>query len=67
MKGWQKQMAQTPTEEMKVENGYLVIRRKLTAGVRSASGKNLTVASTGGFVQIPDSDIRVNLIAIKKG
>jgi len=54
-------------DSMKVENGYLVIRRKLGTGVRSASGKNLTVASTGGFVAVPDSEIRVNLIAIKKG
>lgn len=52
--------------ELKVENGFLTIKVKLDKGTLSASSKNLTVASTGGFQPIPNSDIRVNVIAIKK-
>ena len=53
-------------EYIKVEKGYLEIRQKLGAGTRSASGKSLTLVSTGGFKEVEGTDMRVNIIAIKK-
>lgn len=54
-------------EYMRVKDGHLEVRMKLTPGHRSTSGKNLVVASTGGFKPANGSDVRVNLTAIKKG
>lgn len=51
--------------DIKVENNKLMITAPISSGVRSKSGKTIVVVSTGGFVDVPDSDIRVNLTAIK--
>lgn len=53
-------------EYIRVANSYLEIRTKLGPGRPSATGKNLVVATTGGFAQVEGSDIRVNLTAIRK-
>lgn len=52
-------------EYMKVENGYLIVSMKLGTGRPSASGKTLVVATTGGFVPVNGSEVKVNLTAIK--
>jgi len=58
------------TDEYKiVGNGkgkVLQVNMPLTEGVRSASGKSFTLASTGGFVEVPGTDVKVNIIAIRK-
>ena len=51
--------------DIKVENGKLVITAPISTGVLSKSGKTKVVVSTGGFVDVPNSEIRVNLTAIK--
>jgi hypothetical protein len=53
-------------EYIKVEGGYLEIRQKLGPGVLSGTGKSMVVVSTGGFKPIEGSDVRVNVIAIRK-
>lgn len=53
-------------EYIRIDKGYLEIRQKLGPGTRSMSGKSLTLVSTGGFTSVPESDVRVNVIAIKK-
>ena len=50
---------------IRVNGGYLEIRQKLNGGKLSASGKSLVVVSTGGFQDVADSEVRVNLTAIK--
>jgi len=52
-------------EYIRVKAGYLEIRQKLDAGRPSASGKNLTVATTGGFKDIEGTNVRINLTAIR--
>jgi len=52
-------------EYTRVSNGYLEIRAKLGNGYPSASGRSQVVHSTGGFQPVADSDVRVNLTAIK--
>lgn len=47
------------------EGNEIVIRAKLTTGTPSASGKNLTVATTKGFVPVADSNLKVSLNIIK--
>ena len=51
--------------EIKIENNVLMIDVPLSSGTPSASGKSLVVASTGGFIDIPGSEVRINLTAIK--
>jgi hypothetical protein len=53
-------------EYIRVQGGYLEIRQKLGEGVISGTGKSRVLASTGGFQAVDGSDIRVNLVAIKK-
>ncbi len=53
-------------EYIRVEGGYLEIRQKLGPGTISGSGKSKVMVSTGGFKPIEGSDVRVNVIAIKK-
>jgi hypothetical protein len=53
-------------EYIKVEGGYLEIRQKMGPGVLSGTGKSHVLVSTGGFKAIEGSDVRVNLVAIKK-
>ena len=53
------------TIDIKVENSKLVIVAPISNGVLSKSGKSRVVVSTGGFVDVPNSEIRVNLTAIK--
>ena len=50
---------------MRVKNKSLIITCPLNGGVPSKTGKSLVVATTNGFVEVPNSDIRVNLNAIK--
>ena len=53
-------------EYIRVKGGYLENRQKVGKGKLSASGKNHTVVSTGGFTEVDGDDIRVNLTAIRK-
>lgn len=51
--------------DIKLEGDKLTITTTITAGTPSSSGKTLVVASTNGFVIVPNSDIRVSLNVIK--
>jgi hypothetical protein len=51
--------------KFEVKEGKLVITCPINGGVPSRTGKSLVVATTNGFVDVPGSDIRVNLNAIK--
>ena len=51
--------------DIKLEGDKLTITVTVSPGVRSASGKTLVVAGTGGFVPVPGSDLRVSLNVIK--
>ena len=51
--------------KLEVKNGNLIITCPINGGVPSKTGKSLVVATTNGFVEVPGSDIRVNLNAIK--
>ena len=51
--------------KLEVKNGNLVITCPVNGGVPSKSGKSLIVATTNGFAEVPGSDIKVNLNAIK--
>ena len=55
-----------PVEKMVLDGEQLTIEGKLSLpGVLSARGKSKVVLSTGGFVDIPDTEFRINLIVIK--
>jgi len=54
------------SEYIRVKDGHLEIRQKVTKGKLSASGKSTVVVSTGGFTEVEGDDIRVNLTAIRK-
>lgn len=51
--------------KLEVKNGNLVITCPINGGVPSKSGKSIVVATTNGFVEVPKSDLKVNLNAIK--
>lgn len=51
--------------EMKVEGNTLTITCPLGSGVSSKSGKTLVVASSKGFVAVPESDLKVSINVIK--
>jgi len=51
--------------KLEVKNGNLIITCPMNGGVPSKTGKSLVVATTNGFVEVPNSDIKVNLNAIK--
>ncbi len=51
--------------KFEVKNGNLIITCPMNGGTPSKTGKSLVVATTNGFVDVPGSDIRVNLNAIK--
>ena len=51
--------------KLEVKNGNLIITCPINGGTPSKTGKSLVVATTNGFVDVPGSDIRVNLNAIK--
>ena len=51
--------------EIKLEGNNLIITCPIGGGVPSKSGKTLIVATTNGFVPVPDSDIRVSVNAYK--
>lgn len=51
--------------EMKIENNVLTITVPLTQGTPSKTGKTLVVASSNGFMEVPDTNIRVSLNVIK--
>ena len=51
--------------EIKVVGDKLTIICTIGSGVPSSSGKSLVVATTNGFVRVPDSDIKVSLNVIK--
>lgn len=44
----------------------LQISMPLVDGQLSASGKSYTLASTGGFVEVPGTDVKINVVAIRK-
>ena len=52
-------------EEIKVERNKVIITCLLSKGTRSKSGKNLTLASTHGFVPIAETGLRLNLNIIQ--
>ena len=52
-------------EYMRVVDGYVEIRQKVGKGHLSSTGKNNVVISTGGFTAMTDTDVRVNLTAIR--
>ena len=59
-------MGDTKNVKIEVKDGKIIIT--LDAGADyglSSSGKSRTVASTGGFVVIPGTEIKLNLNAIK--
>lgn len=51
--------------KMEVKGKSLIITCPLNGGVPSKTGKSLVVATTNGFAEVPKSDIKVNLNAIK--
>jgi hypothetical protein len=51
--------------KLEVKNKFLIITCPVNGGTPSKTGKSLVVATTNGFVEVPNSDIRVNLNAIK--
>lgn len=51
--------------EIKLEGDKLTITATISSGVPSSSGKTLVVATTNGFVSVPDSDIKVSLNVVK--
>ena len=51
--------------DIKLEGDKLTITATISSGVPSASGKTLVVATTNGFVSVPDSDIKVSLNVVK--
>ena len=51
--------------EIKVEGNTLTITCPLGSGVPSKSGKTLVVATTNGFADVPNSNIKVSLNVIK--
>jgi len=51
--------------EIKLEGNKLTITCSIGSGVPSSSGKTLVVATTNGFVPVPDSNLRVSLNVIK--
>ncbi len=51
--------------EIKVEGNKLTIVCTIGAGVLSSSGKTLVVCSTGGFVNIPNTDLKLSLNVTK--
>lgn len=56
------------TKNVKIEliDGKIIITLDAAADYGlSSSGKSRTVASTGGFVVIPGTDVKINLNAIK--
>ena len=50
---------------IKLEGDKLTITCTLSSGVLSHTGKTLIVATTGGFVPVAGSDLRVSLNVIK--
>jgi len=51
--------------DFKVTGNKLVITAILEKGTLSSSGKSLVVASTGGFVPVDGTDLKVNLNVIR--
>ena len=51
--------------EAKVEGNVLKITLPLSDGTLSKSGKSKVVASTGGFVSVAGSNIKLSINAIK--
>lgn len=51
--------------KISVKGNQLTITADITAGVISASGKTLVVASTNGFVPVADSELKVSLNVIR--
>jgi hypothetical protein len=60
-------MAGQNGEYIRVKDGYLEIRQRISKGTPSSTGRSLVVVSTGGFKEIDGgSGVKVNLTAIKK-
>jgi len=51
--------------DIKVDGDKLILTVPLSSGVLSKSGKTLIVASTSGFVPVPDTDMQLSLNVIK--
>ncbi len=52
--------------ECKITGDTLTIKASLDGTSRSASGKNIVLASTSGFVEVPNSDVKLSLNVIRK-
>lgn len=51
--------------DIKVEDNKLILTVPLSGGILSKSGKTLVVASTSGFIPVPDTDMQLSLNVIK--
>lgn len=51
--------------DIKLEGKKLTIQTEVTEGTVSSSGKSMVVATTNGFVGVPDSDLKVSINVIK--
>jgi hypothetical protein len=52
--------------DFELEGDVLVARIPLHRGRPSDSGKNLVCASSGGFMEIPGTEYKINLNVIKR-
>ena len=52
--------------EAKIEGDMLTIKIRLTEGTISSSGKSLVVATSGGFIPIPGSELKISFNVIKQ-
>lgn len=49
-----------------VKGNKLIITADIEEGKRSTSGKSLVVATTSGFVSVPNSELKYSINVIKK-
>jgi hypothetical protein len=52
--------------EAEIKDNVLILRIPLTKGTPSSTGKSLVLASTRGFIDVPNSDVKYSLNVIKK-
>ncbi len=51
--------------EVKLVGKKLTITMEVSTGIPSSTGKSMVVATTNGFVAIPDSDLKISVNVIK--
>lgn len=52
--------------EAEIKNNVLTLTIPLSKGTLSSSGKSLVLATSSGFVKVPDTDISYSVNVIKK-